>query len=124
MLDSFSLALLNVITLNSSPSVYKVFSNEFLMGEMPKELVVSENKIREGLSFLFERDYISVKYQDEKEACISPTQKGRLVFESRIDQEIEYKEAKRKYFFFAFLGAFSGGLIASVLAFILGLVLG
>ena len=116
MLDSISLALLNVICVNTDAFYHKVFSIEFLLGEMPKELNVNKNAVIEGLTFLTERDYISVKYQDENEACVGITQKGRLVFENKIDQEIETSQKARKYLLFAFLGSVIGSLIGALIA--------
>ena len=83
MIDNRSLALLNILCLNSNGSDYKVFDVIDLLNQMPKEFSTDKSLIENGLNFLSERDYISVKYQDDKEVCLALTQKGRLVFEKR-----------------------------------------
>ena len=122
MLDNFSLALLNHICANSTAFSYKVFSVDYLVEQTSKEVVCDSEAVIDGLNYLSERDYISVKYQDEKEACISPTQKGRLVFENKKEQEKERREKEKTLFKFAFIGGLLGGVISALLSAVIALV--
>ena len=119
MIDNRSLALLKILCLNSNGSDYKVFDVIDLLNQMPKEFSTDKSLIENGLNFLSERDYISVKYQDDKEVCLALTQKGRLVFEKRIDDEIDKTTSARKYFVWAFLGGTAGGVFSFIIYFIL-----
>ena len=66
MLDKFTLSLLNIICESSTPFSYKVFSIDYLTEQARKDLSCDNDMVLEGLNYLFERDYINVKYQDEK----------------------------------------------------------
>ena len=122
MLDKFTLSLLNIICESSTPFSYKVFSIDYLTEQARKDLSCDNDMVLEGLNYLFERDYINVKYQDEKEACICSTQKGRLFFENVKEQDAEKKEKDKTLFKFAFIGALLGGVISAILGAIITLV--
>ena len=119
MLDRLSLVLLNIINDECSDSGYKVFSIDDVMQSFPTRFKVEEEGVRESLNNLSAREYVIVKYEDEKEFCAIPTAKGRLVFENRIEQEIERAQTAKKYFVYSALGAFLGGIFAFVIATVL-----
>ncbi len=114
MLDKRSMALLKIINAECIDSGYKVFSVEQLISSLPSELGVDENVFLICIKNLLDRDYISVKYQDENEICLVPLVKGRLVFENLIDEEIEKNIVTKKYFAFAFFGGIIGSFLASL----------
>jgi hypothetical protein len=89
------------------------------MQSLPSHFKAEEDGVRDSLNNLSAREYVIVKYEDEKEFCAIPTAKGRLVFENRIDQEIERLQTAKKYFVYSALGAFLGGIIAFVVATVL-----
>ncbi len=124
MLDKRTLKLLDVLNNECQGAGYRVFYINDLKLMLPENLALDENGIRESLSALSEREYISVKYQDDLEVCLCPLPKGRLVFENRLDEEIEKKQNARKYFLYSALGGFLGGFLATVLAVGLFLLLG
>lgn len=124
MLDNRSLALLNIINGECTDSEYKVLEIAELVRAMPSEYKVDENGLRESLNALSLREYISVKYEDDKEVCLTPLSKGRFVFENRMDYEMERVENKRKYFIYACLGGLVGSFIPSVLCLIITLFFG
>lgn len=119
MLDKRSMALLKIINEECINSGYKIFSVEQLINSLPSELGVDENVFLICIKNLFDREYISVKYQDENEICLVPLAKGRLVFENAIEEEIEINSIKKKYFAVAFcggtFGSILGGLIVAII---------
>ena len=78
--------------------------------------------LKKHIGYLLEKEYISVKYEDEKELCVCPLPKGKLLLEENLNGEIENYTTKKRYFLFSFLGAFLGGVAVSLL-FIVFLVL-
>ena len=123
MLDKRCLALLGVINAECLTSGYKVFSFDELVLSMPQHFGIDVESIKECLSTLAEREYISVKYEDEVEVCVCPLSKGRLVFENRIEEQIEKARAEKRYFTYAFWGSLLGGSAITIIAiFILFLV--
>lgn len=123
MLDKRTLALLEYIN-GECGGGYKIFSTEELINALPAVFGADAEGVRECVKTLSERDYISVKYQDEKEVCLSPLMKGRLVFENRIDDEIEKVRSERRYFVFSFVGALSGGVLAGLITAVILFIFG
>ena len=115
MLDKRCLALLNILNSECVNSGYKVVSIEDLVLSMPLSFGIDIDGVRECLYTLFEKEYISVKYQDEKEVCLCPLTKGRLVFENKIEEELDSQRSKKTYFLYSMLGAFSGGVISGLI---------
>ncbi|MBQ0099476.1 MAG: hypothetical protein KBS91_02885 [Firmicutes bacterium] len=125
MLDKRSFALLDVINNICLNSGYKVIEFKTLVDKMPKGFGSEEDGVKESIVALSEREYISVKYEDEKEICLSPLPKGRLVFEAKTEEELQTKKNKRKYFCSAFFGAvFGGGFITLVFYIVFSLIRG
>ncbi len=119
MLDKRTKFLLNVINKECVNSGYKVLGINDLILSMPLEFGADKETVIECINTLSEKEYVSVKYLDELEVCLTPLSKGRLVFENRIDQEIEKRTFQKKYFIFAFLGSLLGGFIAGIFAVII-----
>lgn len=123
MLDERTLKLLDVINHECTGGGYKVFSIEELVLSLPERYKVDVNSIRESINSLSAREYISVKYQDENEVCLTALPKGRFIFENRIDSEVEREQTSRKYYLFSALGAFFGSVITSVILFVIFLLI-
>ena len=118
MLDERCLHLLNVLNNECNGSGYKVFEITDLAATFSNHFNMDNEGVRQCINILAEREYISVKYEDEREICAMPLTKGRFLAEKKLDEEIvQYKE-KRLYFLYSFIGAVSG----SVLAFVLGII--
>ncbi len=115
MLDSRSKQLLQVLNTECEGSTYKVFDKEFLISSMPKAVGLDEFGLKHCLNFLLEREYISIKYEDEKELCVCPLPKGRLLFEENLDSEIEVFNNKKSLLLYSFFGAFIGSFFVSLL---------
>lgn len=114
MLDKRCLSLLHYINGQCLNSGYKVFFNDELAAAMPKEFGMDKEGVKQCLKDIADREYISIKYLDDEEACLCPLTKGRLVFENKIDDEIVKARAEKRYFAFALIGAFTGSVVGSL----------
>lgn len=121
MLDERCLVLLNIFNGECKNYGYKVFEIGELVSTFPARFSMDSDGIRECVKVLSDREYISVKYEDESEICLSLSVKGRLIFERRIDEEIEKSADRRRYFVYSFFGALAGGTAAGILAALLAL---
>ena len=72
---------------------------------------------------LSDRELISVKYRDDKEICLSPLPKGRLLFENKTENERKEKEIRNALFKKAFIGGVSGGITGSVIYALISLII-
>jgi hypothetical protein len=124
MLDERTLKLLNIINGICHGSGYKIFALSELAFSMPKRFMVDEDEVRKSLKTLSEKEYISVKYEDQAEVCLAVLSKGRLVCEKDIDAEIQSKKNNNRSFFSAFLGASLGGIATALVIFVLFLIFG
>ena len=114
MLDKRCLTLLNIINLQCVNSGYKIFSIEDLVLSMPSYLSMDSEQVLQCIKTLTDKEYISVKYQDEREICTCPLTKGRLVFENRLEEEMQKTLDRKRYFLYSFLGGLLGGSLASL----------
>lgn len=124
MLDERTLKLLNIINGLCQSSGYKIFSLSELVFSMPERFLIDEECIRQSLKTLAQKEYISVKYEDQTEVCLSILPKGRLVFEKNLDAELQSAKINRHTFLYAFLGAVLGGFSVGIISIILFLVFG
>ena len=115
MLDKRCVCLLEVLNGECESSGYKIFSIEELVLAMPESLGVDAFIVEECIKTLCDHEYISVKYQDDVEVCLCPLTKGRLVFENKIDQELEKSKDRKLYLWFSFFGAFLGGFFVTLI---------
>lgn len=122
MLDKRCFALLNYITASCENTGYKVFDTEEILINLPKQFGLDEQGLKECVYTLCESEYISVKYYDEKQVCLSPLPKGRLIFESRKEETEKEIKAVKRYFIYSFLGGVVGGIFAFSFALIIKLL--
>ena len=93
MLDkqtSILLANLNSICQDGS---YKVIDKKDLINSNSKKYKLDEDSLKAMIDHLKERDYLSIKYSDDKVYCLSVLPKGRLFDE----KSKELAKEKRKY---------------------------
>lgn len=122
MLDRKTGELLNLLNNLCVGGAYKILEISDLVLKMPQSFALDEEEIRESLRVLQEKDFIKIKYEDEREVCISTLPKGRFFHENMIDKIIEEKTEKRQYFIYGFLGAFFGSAFFTIIAFLLRLI--
>ncbi len=116
MLDRRSLSLLDILNRECCESGYKIFSLSDLALMMPDHFAVGEEEVKDCILALSEREFISLKYHDDKEVLVKPLPKGRLVFENRIDEEVEKNRFAKKYLFYSIIGSVIGGAISVFLS--------
>lgn len=115
MLDKRTKALLDIINKECVNSGYKVLEINDLVASMPTEFGIDKEGVVDSINTLSEKEFVSVKYLDEIEVCLSPLPKGRLDFEKQIEEQIEKKDCERRYFLFSFLGGMVGGLLVGII---------
>jgi hypothetical protein len=98
---------------------YKIFDLEELASCFPDRMPTTVEGVRECVRILYSREYISVKYEDEKEICACPLSKGRLIFETRIAEEVARGRSERRQIIFATLGGFIGGIVSGLILLLL-----
>jgi len=124
MLDERSLALLDIINNGCPDSGYKIFDLNELAEALSPRFIIDTSGVRQCVKTLSLGEFISVKYEDEKEICACPLSKGRLAFENRIDSEISVARKEKRYFLYSMLGGAIGSALPLVLASIIFFVLG
>lgn len=124
MLDKRCVSLLEYIDKECAEGGYKVFEVKELLAALPAEFGADAEELERCVLTLSAKEYINVKYIDEEEICLIPLSRGRLVFERRLDEEIERSRAERRYFAFSFTGAFFGAGFVAAAAFIISLIAG
>lgn len=90
---------------------YKVLEVAEVLEMLPKKYNFTFEDIQNMLKYLSERDYVDVKFVDEKSLCVASLPKGRLHLENQL------KENKTAY---AFRRLFIGSMIVSGLMAFLG----
>ena len=107
MIDKQAFALLKTIYKNANFG-YKVFDIIELISLVPKEYAFNIEKFNESINTLLANGYISVKYQDDAEICLSILPSGRLVFENFDREKKDNQKIKNRYYLSAFWGSFVG----------------
>lgn len=124
MVDERCLALLDGINNACTDSGYKIFEFDELRALVLPRFDLGVEDIRECIKNLCYQEFISVKYEDEKEICVKPLIKGRLAFENRIEREITENKEKRLYLLYSALGGALGSAITSIIALIIAFAKG
>ncbi len=122
MLDYRCDLLLDLINKECS-SGYTVLETEEILSRLPLKAAIDRDVFNDCLKELSDRELISVKYRDDKEICLSPLPKGRLVFENKTENERKEKEIKNALFKKAFIGGVSGGITGSVIYALISLII-
>ncbi len=124
MLDKRCVLLLEYIDKECAEGGYKVFEVKELLAALPAEFGADAEELERCVLTLSAKEYINVKYIDEEEICLTPLSRGRLLFEKRLDDEIEQARAEKRYFAFSFTGAFFGAGFAAAVAFLIAFLAG
>lgn len=123
MLDNRSAKLLSIICEECSSTTYKVFEIQELIEKLPENYYCDQNLILEMLANFNDKNLIVIKYQDEKEVCLCPTQKARTIIDGKEEELIKTQDIQTKTLQKVFFSSFLGSLLASLVAIIVNLVL-
>lgn len=93
MLDKQTTSLLQNLNQICGDGSYKVLEKEDLITKMPKKYKTDFDGLKLMIDHLQERNYLSVKYSDDKVYCLTVLPKGKL-FEEKSE---EIKNDKKKY---------------------------
>ena len=114
-LDKRSEKLLKYIN-NLGGESYKVIELVEILDKLPKKYHYTIKDIQNILKFLEEREYIDIKFVDDKNMCVAALPKGRTYFENILQQN-QITKAYRRLFISSMivsgLMAFLGALIAT-----------
>ncbi len=101
---------------------YKVVKKQQLVESLPKKLKINLDTLVSIISFLKENEYLTVKYQDKNEICLSLTVKAESYLSGEKEMATKTKIANGQawilivsVFFAAFLGAFLAVLIGKLI---------
>ncbi len=123
MLDERTKALLKIINEKCAQGSYKIISLDEILSLFPKEYGADGDLIRQILSALTVGGYIIVRYDRDGEFCLTPTNKGRLFFETEKSLE---DNKKKDYdflnYFYIFLAVFIGVFFANIFCFLAGVL--
>ncbi len=116
MLDKLSQKIITVLNeISDNSSTYKIFSLSDIITKLGKKYKVDAVNMIKNLEYLAERDYIDIKYIDEKDVCLALLSKARI-----HDEEVkQVKKEKLAYMKLAVISsicsavsAFLGGFLA------------
>ena len=124
MIDSRASEILNYINQVCQDGTYKIVSLNELIDAVSSVYNIDGDGVRHSLTYLAEREYISIKYEDEVEFCLCPLPKGRLHFETQIESIAENKQEHKSIVIASFLGGLIGSTVASIIAFIIYFLVG
>lgn len=117
MLDYFSKTILKYLVDSCGEGSYKIIDTNEILECLPEKMKVSPQSINETIKHLENSGYISVKYSDNDQFCLSPRPFGRQVIENEISAKSKNKTLMFSLLCFisAFFGAFLGTLLSSII---------
>ena len=117
MLDKLNKAIIKVLNDLCGGSSYKILEISEVIDKLAK-FSIDYEILNNNLHYLQERQYIDIKYIDEKEVCLA------LLPKARIHSEEEEEEVKKKISYYklaiitsicSVIGAFIGGFLAGMI---------
>lgn len=117
MLDGRTSALLEKINELCGGGGFKIAEEGELLSCFSEE--ISQEQLKQMLSYLAERRYIDVKYAEEGVYCLCPLPEGRLYFETLKEKRREGARRRADAVLTSALGGFLGALVGSLVAFVI-----
>ena len=115
MLDKKTAAVMRAINDICRDGSYKVVSADDLIDMLPKKLSLDKQSLLHTVTFLKEREYISVKFCQSDEYCLSSLPKGRTFVENREERLKEERKSCKRNAVIYFLAAMIGAMVGSCL---------
>ena len=113
----FSKIILKYLVDSCGEGSYKIIDTSELLECLPAKVKATPQSVNDTIKHLENSGYISVKYSDSDQFCLSPRPFGRQV----IENETSAKTKNKTYLFAivcflcAFFGAFLGTLLSSII---------
>ena len=98
---------------------YKVIDKCDIVAAMPKRFNISCEILDDIISFLTQREFLVLKYNDDEQVCVSLTAKGHSVLIERT-KSIERPKFDNKIYYIVAVVAFLGALLGTVVGKFLG----
>ena len=114
MLDYLSKSVLKFLVDSCGEGAYKIIDTAEIMENMPAKVRATPQSVGETIKHLENSGYISVKYSDNNQYCLSPRAFGRQVVENENNSKIKNKIAAD--FVLCFVSAFFGALLGTILS--------
>lgn len=112
-MDKITERILKIINTFCHDATYKIIENDDILSKLPKKYKLNVEDLKNIIHYLQERDYINVKFVDDKNMCVSSLPKGRLHFENILNQNKITNSYRRLFLIsitvsgiMSFLGAF------------------
>jgi hypothetical protein len=115
MLDKRTSSVLACINELCEEGTYKVIEAEELIKSLPVKFMTEEDGLKQMIKYLKEREYINIKYSDDKVYCLCPLPKGRLYFEQENSEKSDSSKKFKEFLWTAFFGAMAGSIIGAVI---------
>ena len=115
MLDKRTSILLDAINKYCTEGSYKVLDWSVLIAEMPEKYKIDKDNLTQMIDYLSSREFVSVKYSDENEICVTPLPRGRLYNEKEKELKTEkWKDVRGLIYTVvgAAIAAFAGAMLA------------
>lgn len=123
MLDKRTEKALSIINTQCEEGSYKVLDANELLSLFPAKYRPDREGLNDIINYLCEREYIKIKYSDDKVYCLSPLPKGRLYHENAVLEQ-KNKFSYNRLVLAAFIGSVFGGLLGAALYGIILKILG
>ena len=117
MLDKKTATVLNMLATEVGYS-YKVVKKQQLVGALPKKYALTEDELVAIIAFLKENEYLTVKYQDQKEICLALSVKAESYLSGEQEPSVKAQMSKGQTWMLValtFVAAFLGALAAVLL---------
>ncbi|MDD3231909.1 MAG: hypothetical protein PHO06_00960 [Clostridia bacterium] len=118
MLDVRSKYVLKYLVNMCSEGSYKIIEIDEFLAVFPQKIKADKDVIYQIIKHLENGGYISVKYADDDQYCISPLPFGRQFIENDEMQNknrVVLKSIGVKIYFFAFFSALIGAFIGTII---------
>ncbi len=119
MLDKLNNKLIKVLNeMCDNSSTYKILTLSDIIDKLGKNFKVDIESLTKNFDYLCSRDYIDVKYIDEKDVCLAMLSKARLHDEEMHNlrkEKLRYLRLATISSICSALSAFIGGFLAFVL---------
>lgn len=116
MLDYFSKSVLAYLVRACGEGSYKIIDTAEIMENLPPKIRANAENVNEVVKHLENSGYISVKYSDSDQYCLTPRLFGRQIIENEENSKLKTKSTLNFVlcFVFAFFGAFLGTILCNL----------